>query len=78
MEYIRLLLEHFAWIDHKFLSGIRTSRKAGSLWEVVRGVGEVRKSRDQSWLAKGLGLGFLCWGFKGVQVEIRSEEASTL
>ena len=28
--------------------------------------------------AKGLGLGLLCWGFKGVQVEIPSEEASTL
>ena len=27
----------------------------------------VRKSIRQSWLAKGLGLGLLCWGFKGVQ-----------
>ena len=32
----------------------------------------------RSWLAKGLGLGLLCWGFKGVQEEIPSEEASTL
>ena len=40
----------------------------------------VRKSIDQSWLAKGLGLGLglLCWGFKGVQGETPSEEASTL
>ena len=45
---------------------------------MMRGVGEVRKSIHQSWLAKGLGLGLLCWGFKGVQQEIRSEEASTL
>ena len=30
------------------------------------------------WLAKGLGLGLLCWGFKGVQQDIPSEEASTL
>ncbi len=29
-----------------------------------------------SWLVKGLGL--LCWGFKGVQGEILSEEAITL
>ena len=29
-------------------------------------VGGVRKSIHQSWLAKGLGLGWLCWGFKGV------------
>ena len=36
------------------------------------------KSEYQSWLAKGLGLGLLCWGFKGVQQEIPSEEASTL
>ena len=36
------------------------------------------KSEHQSWLAKGLGLGLglLCWGFKGVQEEIPSEEAS--
>ena len=32
----------------------------------------------QSWLTKGLGLGLLCWGFKGVQQEIPREEASTL
>ena len=44
----------------------------------MRGMGGVKKSRDQSWLAKGLGLGLLCWGFKGVQEEIPSEEASTL
>ena len=29
-------------------------------------------------IAKRLGLGLLCWGFKGVQQEILSEEASTL
>ena len=45
---------------------------------MVRGVGGVRKSIDQSWLAKGLGLGLLCWGFKGVKAEIPSQEASTL
>ena len=45
---------------------------------MMRGVGGVRKSIDQSWLAKGLGLGLLCWGFKGVQEEIPWEEASTL
>ena len=46
----------------------------------MRGVGGVRKSEHQSWLAKGfgLGLGLLCWGFKGVQEEIPREEASTL
>ena len=64
MECFRLLLEHLAWIDHQFLSGIRDSRKAGSLWGRMRGVGRVRKSIHQSWLAKGLGLGLLCWGFK--------------
>ena len=44
----------------------------------MRGVGGVRKSIQQSWLDKGLGLGLLCCGFKGVQEEIPSEEASTL
>ena len=37
-----------------------------------------RKSIHHSWLAKGLGLGLLCWGFKWVQEEIPSEEACTL
>ena len=51
------------------------------LWDdrlifTISGVGGVRKSEHQSWLAKRLGL--LCWGFKGVQQEIPSEEASTL
>ena len=47
---------------------------------MMRGVGGVRKSIHHSWLAKGLGLGLglLCWGFKGVQEEIPSEEAITL
>ena len=73
-----LLLEHLAWIENQFLSGIRDSRKAESLWGRMRLVGGVRKSIHQSWLAKGLGLGLLCWGFKCVQEEIPSEEASTL
>ena len=78
MECFRLLLEHLAWIEHQFLSGIRDSRKAGSLWGMMRGVGGVRKSIHLSWLTKGLGLGILCWGFKGVQEEIPWEEASTV
>ena len=75
-ECFRLLLEHLAWIEHQFLSGIRDSRKARSLWGMMSGVRGVRKSIHQSWLAKRLGL--LCWGFKGVQEEIPWEEASTL
>ena len=78
MECFRLLFDHLAWIEHQFLSGIRDSRRAGSLWGMMRGVDGVRKSIHQSWLAKGLGLGLLCWDFKGVQAEIPSEEASTL
>ena len=78
MECFRLLFDHLAWIEHQFLSGIRDSRKARSLWRIMRGVGGVRKSIHHSWLAKGLGLGLLCWGFKGVQEEIPSEEVSTL
>ena len=54
MEWFRLLF------DHQFLSGIRDSRMAGSLWGMIRGVGGVRKSVRHSWLAKGLGLGWLC------------------
>ena len=75
MECFRLLFDDLAWIEHQVLSGIRDSRKAGSLCGMMRGVGGVRKSIHQSWLAKGLGL--LCWGSKGVQEEIPWEEAST-
>ena len=60
------------------LSRIRDSRRGRSLWGMMRGVGGVRKSEHQSWLAKGLGLGLLCWGFKGVQEDILREEAGTL
>ena len=57
MEYFSLLFDHLAWIDHQFLSGIRDSRKPGSLWGMMRVVGGVRKSIHQSWLVKGLRLG---------------------
>ena len=78
MEFFRLLLDYLARIEHQFLSGIRDSRKPGSLWGMMRGVGGLRKSIHQSWLGKVLRLGLLCWGFKGVQVEITSKEARTL
>ena len=68
--------EYFWSILHEssisLFSGIRDSRKAG------RGVGGVRKSIHKGWLAKWFGLGILWCGFKGVQEEIPSEEASTL
>ena len=80
IECFKLLLEHLAWIEHQFLSSIRDSRKVWRLWGMMRGVGGVRKSIHQSWLAKWLGLRLwlLCWGFKGVQGEISSEKASAL
>ena len=68
MECFRLVLDNLAWIEHQFLSGIRDSR--------MKDDERCRKSIHQSWLVKGLGL--LCWGFKGVQEDILSEEASTL
>ena len=78
MECFRLLLGHLALIEHQFLNGIRDSRNARSLWGMMRAVGGVRKSINQSWLTKGFGLELLCWGFMRVQEEIPREEASTL
>ena len=51
MEIFKLFFGHLAWIEHQVLSGIRDSRKAGSLWGMMRGVGGVRKSINQSFLA---------------------------
>ena len=76
MECFRLLFNHLAWIEHQFLSGIRDSRKARSLRDDERCGRSKEVNTHHSWLSKGLGL--LCWGFKGVQEEILSEEASTL
>ena len=47
---------------------VRDEKRCGSSNEV----------NTSCWLAKRLGLGLLCWGFKGVQEEIPSEEGSTL
>ena len=70
MECFGLLLEHLAWIEHQFSSGIRDSKKAGSLWGMMWGVGGVKKLIHKSWLAKGFGLGLLYWSFNGVQEDI--------
>ena len=80
MEWFGLLFDHLAWIEHQLLSSIRDLMRAGKLSGMMRGVGGVRKSVHQSWLTKRLrlGLGLLCWCFKGVQEVIPSEEASTL
>ena len=40
--------------------------------------GRRKEANTPELIAKGLGLWLLCWGFKGVQEEILSEEASTL
>ena len=76
-----LLLEHLAWIEDQFLSGMKKFKEGReSLRDDGRCGRGTPESIHQSWLTKGLGLGFrlLCWGFKGVQEEIPSEEASTL
>ena len=36
MECFRVHFNHLAWIEHQFLSGIRDSRKARSLWGMKR------------------------------------------
>ena len=53
MKCFRLVFDHLAWIEHQFLSGIRDSRKARSLWRMMKGVGSVRKSIHQSRIPTG-------------------------
>ena len=60
----------FEW--HKRFKEGRESVRDDKRW------GRRRKSIHQSSLAKGLGLGLVCWGFKGVREEIPWEEACTL
>ena len=74
MECFRLLLEHLAWV-FQLHKRFKESRESVRDDERCR---RVRKSIHHSWLPKGLGLGLLCWGFKGVQEEIPWEEASTV
>ena len=38
-----------AWIEHQFLSGIRDSRKAGSLWGMMRGMRGVSQYTRVDW-----------------------------
>ncbi len=47
-----------------------------SLRGMMRSVGGVRKSIHQTWLAKGLGLGLLCWGSKGKDSVGRGQHSS--
>ena len=77
MQCFRMLFDHLAWMEPRFLRSIRDSRKAESLWGMMRGVRGVRESIDKSWLVEGLGLGLRLLYFKGVQEEIPSEEVST-
>ena len=76
LEYTLLKPDFHNWWISKILSGCEDILE--EWYALLRGVGGVRKSIHKSWLAKGLGLGLLCWGFKGVQEEIPSKETSTL
>ena len=78
MECFRLFFDHLAWIEHQFLNGVRDSMKPGSLWGMMRGVGGVKKSIHQSWLAKGLGLGLQCLGFKGFRKRFRRKRSALI
>ena len=61
IECFRLLFDYLGWIEHRFLSGKRDSRKARSLWGMMRCVQGVRKSIHHSWSAKRLGSGLGVW-----------------
>ena len=80
MECFRLLFNHLVWIEHQLLEWHKRFKGGREFcerwWEVVLGV---RKLIHHIWLAKGfwVRVRLLCWGFKGVQEEIPSEEAST-
>ena len=67
MECFKLLCDHLAWVEHQFFEWHKRFKE-------IRG--SVRD--DERCGRSELGLGLLCWGFKGVQEEIPSEEARPL
>ena len=78
-----------AWVferPKRFKEGRESVRGWGEVWEDSKEVNTaelvvllLRGHVDRpSLLLQSLGLGLLCWGFKGVQKEIPSEEDSTL
>ena len=71
IECFCLLFNHLAWFEHQFLSSIRDSRKAGSLWGMMTDVGGVRMSIHESWLAKELGLWLLYRGLREFRKRFR-------
>ncbi len=80
LEYTLLKPDCYSWWISKMQSGHEDTLKERYALKFCFKLGKnsTRQSIHQNWLAKGLGLGLLCWGFKGVQKEIPSEEASTL
>ena len=75
---LHTVLEHLAWIKHQFFEWHKRFKEGRESVKDDERSGRSKESIDRNWLAKGLGLGLLCWGFKEVQEEIPSEEASTL
>ena len=71
MEWFRLLFDHLT--DKRLREGKESVRDDENCWRSK----EVN-TPELNGQRVGLGLGILCWGFKGVQEEIPSKEASTL
>ena len=78
MECFRQLSDHLAWIEASVLEWYKRFKEARESVRDNERCGRSKEVKHQSWLAKELGLGLLCWGFKGVQEEIPSKEAGTL
>ena len=78
MEWFTLLLEHFAWIEHQFLSGIRDSRKQESLWGMMKYVGGVRKSIHPELIGQRIRVRVKIEVLRVFRKRFQREEASTL
>ena len=74
MECFRLFLDHLALIEHQFK---RFKEGTVSVRDDER-FGRSKEVNKPELISQRLGLGLLCWGFKGVHEEIPWEEASTL
>ena len=77
MECFRLLFEHLAWIKQQFFEWHKRFKEGREYVRDDERCGRNKKVNTPELIDQWVRVR-VCWGFKGVQEQITSEEASTL